>query len=127
MRVPLFDFGRTTARVEGTVAVQHQAVANYEKAVLNAFREVRDALSDVRETIESARSAELREASAQEAFRVAEARQASGQLPLADHLLARRLLAESKVAVARVRSDRIGAQVDLIKALGGARVETAAK
>lgn len=127
MRVPLFDFGRTTARVEGTVAVQHQAAANYEKAVLNAFREVRDALSDVRETIVSARSAELREASAQEAFRVAEARQAAGQLPLVDHLLARRLLAESKVAVARVRSDRIGAQVDLIKALGGARVETAAK
>ena len=58
---------------------------------------------------------------------MAEARQAAGQLPLVDHVLARRLLAESKVAVARVRSDRIGAQVDLIKALGGARVETTAK
>jgi len=123
MRVPLFDFGRTAARVEGAVAVQHQAVANYEKAVLTAFREVRDALTDVRETIESARAAEVREASAQEAFRVAEVRQAAGQLPLAEHLLARRLLAESTVAVARVRYDRIGAQVDLIKALGGARVE----
>ena len=127
MRVPLFDFGRTAARVEGAVAVQHQAAATYEKAVLTAFREVRDALSDVRETIESARSAESREASAQEAFRVAAARQAAGELPLADFLLARRLLAESKVAVARVRYDRIGAQVDLIKALGGARVDAAAK
>jgi multidrug efflux system outer membrane protein len=127
LRVPLFDFGRTAARVEGAVAVQHQAVANYEKAILNAFREVRDALSDVRETIESAQSAERREASAQEAFRVAEARQAAGQLPLSDHLIARRMLAESKVAVARVRYDRIGAQVDLIKSLGGARVEVSAK
>jgi len=127
MRVPLFDFGRTAARVEGAVAVQHQAAANYEKAVLNALREVRDALTDVRETIAAARAAEVREAAALEAFRVAEARAAVGQLPLAEHLLARRLLAESKAAVARVRYDRIGAQVDLIKALGGARVETAAK
>ena len=34
---------------------------------------------------------------------------------------ARRALAESQLAVARVRQDRLGAQVDLIKALGGAR------
>lgn len=127
LRAPVFDFGRGAARVEGAVALQHQAAATYEKAVLTAFREVRDALSDVRETIESARAAELREASAQEAFRVAEVRQAAGQLPLAEHLLARRLLAESTAAVARVRHDRIGAQVDLIKALGGARVEVPAK
>jgi multidrug efflux system outer membrane protein len=127
LRAPVFDFGRGAARVEGAVALQHQAAATYEKAVLTAFREVRDALSDVRETIESARAAELREASAQEAFRVAEVRQAAGQLPLSEHLLARRLLAESTAAVARVRHDRIGAQVDLIKALGGARVEVPAK
>lgn len=127
LRAPVFDFGRGAARVEGAVALQHQAAATYEKAVLTAFREVRDALSDVRETIESARAAELREASAHEAFRVAEARRAAGQLPLAEHLLARRLLAESTAAVARVRHDRIGAQVDLIKALGGARVEVPAK
>jgi outer membrane protein TolC len=36
-------------------------------------------------------------------------------------LTARRVLAESQVAVARVRLDRLGAQVDLVKALGGAR------
>lgn len=127
LRVPLFDFGRTTARVEGAVALQHQAAANYEKAVLTAFREVRDALTDVRETIAAAQAAALRESAAREAFRVAEARQAVGQLPLTEHLLARRLLAESTAAVARVRYDRIGAQVDLIKALGGARIEAAAK
>ncbi len=127
LRAPVFDFGRGAARVEGAVALQHQAAATYEQAVLSAFREVRDALSDVRETIESARAAELRASSAHEAFRVAEARRAVGQLPLAEHLLARRLLAESTAAVARVRHDRIGAQVDLIKALGGARIEAAAR
>ena len=49
------------------------------------------------------------------------ARRAQGQLDPLEFLVARRLLAESQVAVARVRLDRIGAQVDLVKALGGHR------
>ncbi len=123
LRVPLLDYGRTAARVDGAVAVQHQAVATYEKTVFNAFREVRDALVDVRETMQAADAAARREESSLEAFRVAEAKQGQGQIGPLDFLLSRRLLAESKAAVAKVRYDRVIAQVDLIKALGGARVE----
>ncbi len=126
LKVPLLDYGRTAARVEGAVAVQHQAAATYEKTVLNAFREVRDALVDVRETIQAAEAAVRREESSREAFRVAEAKQGQGQIGPLDFLLSRRLLAESQAAVAKVRYDRVMAQVDLIKALGGARVEVAA-
>ena len=125
LKVPLLDYGRTAARVEGAVAVQHQAAATYEKTVLNAFREVRDALVDVRETMQAAEAAVRREESSREAFRVAEAKQGQGQIGPLDFLLSRRLLAESQAAVAKVRYDRIMAQVDLIKALGGARVEVA--
>lgn len=121
MGVPIFDFGRTAARVDAAVAVQRQAAAAYEKAVLTAFREVRDALSDVRETMASAQAAARREQAAREAFRIAEARRKQGQLDPLEFLAARRSLAESQVAVARVRLDRLGAQVDLVKALGGAR------
>ena len=123
LNVPLFDFGRTAARMEGAVAAQHQAASLYEKTVLNAFREVRDALVDVRETLAAAQAAERRENSAQEAFRVAQARQKQGQISPMEFLTARRLLAESQAAVAKVRFDRLGAQVDLIKALGGAPVD----
>lgn len=123
LKVPVFDFGRTAARVEGAIAVQHQAAANYEKTVLTAFREVRDALVDVRETMLADAAAGRREVAAREAFRVADARRAAGQLSPWEYLQARRLWAESQVAVARVRADRLGAQVDLIKALGGARVD----
>ena len=123
LNVPLFDFGRTAARVEGAVAAQHQAATLYEKTVLNAFREVRDALVDVRETLAAAQAAERRENSAKEVFRVAEARQKQGQISPTEFLTARRLLAESQAAVAKVRFDRFGAQVDLIKALGGAPVD----
>lgn len=123
---PLLDFGRTSARVDQAVAAQRQAAAAYEKAVLTAFREVRDALSDVRETMVAMQAAERREQSAREAYRIAEERQRQGQLSPSEFLAARRLLAESQAAVARVRLDRIGAQVDLIKALGGARPDQVA-
>ena len=121
MSVPLLDFGRTAARVDATIAAQHQAAAAYEKAVLTAFREVRDALTDVRETMISMQAASRRANAAQEAFRIAAARRDQGQIAPLEFLAARRLLAESQVAVARVRLDRLGAQVDLVKALGGAR------
>lgn len=127
MSIPLLDFGRTSARVDQAVAAQRQAAAAYEKAVLTAFREVRDALADVRETMVAMQAAERREKSAREAFRIAEERQRQGQLSPAEFLIARRLLAESQAAVARVRLDRIGAQVDLVKALGGARPDQVAQ
>ena len=123
LRFPLLDNGRGAARVDVAVAAQHQAVAVYEKATLNAFREVRDALADVRETSAAWEAAERRRLAAAEAIRVAEVRDRTGQSPLADLLAARRGFAESQLAVARVRLDRLGAQVDLIKALGGARPE----
>ena len=123
LNIPVFDYGRTAARVEGAVAAQHQAAVLYEKTVLNAFREVRDALVDVRETLTATQAAERRESSAKEAFRVAQARQKQGQISPVEFLTARRLLAESQASVARVRFDRLGAQVDLVKALGGAPVD----
>jgi multidrug efflux system outer membrane protein len=125
LRYPLLDFGRGAARVEGAVAEQHQAVAAYEKAYLNALREVRDALVDVRETAASAAAAARRARAADEAFRIATERARQGQTGPMELLAARRLLAESQVAVARVRLERIGAQVDLVKALGGARPDVA--
>ena len=122
LRVPVLDFGRTTARVDAAIALQHQAAVNYEKTVLQAFREVRNALVDVRETSLASEAAEQRETAAREAFRVAESRYQQGQMTPFDFLSARRLLVESQSGVAKVRADRIGAHLDLIKALGGSVV-----
>ncbi len=125
LRYPLLDFGRGAARVEGAVAEQHQAAAAYEKAFLNACREVRDALVDVRETAAAAAAADRRAKASDEAFRIAEERSRQGQIGPMELLAACRLRAESQVAVARVRLDRLAAQVDLVKALGGARPDVA--
>jgi len=127
LQLPIFDAGRGAARVDAAVAVRNQAAAAYEQAVLNAFREVRDALVDVRETAAAARAAERRARAAREAFRVAEARQGAGQAGPSELLVARRDQAESLAAVAAVRLERIAAQVDLIRALGGARPDESAK
>lgn len=109
--------------MDGAVAGQHQAAALYEKTLLNAFREVRDALVDVRETMLVTQAAERRESSSDEVLRVADARYKQGQTTPQEFLTARRLRAETQAAIAKVRLDRLGAQVDLIKALGGAPVE----
>ena len=125
LRYPLFDFGRGAARVDGAVAEQHQAAAAYEKAFLNACREVRDALVDVRETAASASAAARRALAADEAYRIATVRSREGQAGPMELLAARRLRAESQVAVAKVRQDRLAAQVDLVRALGGVRPDVA--
>jgi multidrug efflux system outer membrane protein len=127
MQLPIFDAGRGAARVDAVVAVRNQAAAAYEQSVLNAFREVRDALVDVRETAAAASAAERRARAARDAFRVAEARQGAGQAGPSELLVARRDQAESLAAVAEVRLERIAAQVDLIRALGGARPDEPAK
>jgi multidrug efflux system outer membrane protein len=127
MQLPIFDAGRGAARVDAAVAVRNQAAAAYEQSVLNAFREVRDALVDVRETAAAASAAERRARAARDAFRVAEARQGAGQAGPSELLVARRDQAESLAAVAEVRLERIAAQVDLIRALGGARPDEPAK
>lgn len=125
--VPVLDFGRGAARVEGAVAQRQQAAAAYEQAVLNAFREVRDALVDVRETTAAAKSAAQMAAASEESLRIARARQAVGQDGPDELLRARRLHAEARAAVAGVRAARIAAQVDLIRVLGGARPDEPAK
>jgi multidrug efflux system outer membrane protein len=127
MQLPIFDAGRGAARVDAAVAVRNQAAAAYEQSVLNAFREVRDALVDVRETAAAASAAERRARAARDAFRVAEARQGAGQAGPSELLVARRDQAESLAAVAEVRLERIAAQVDLIRALGGARPDEPSK
>ncbi len=121
LRAPLFDAGRLAARVDAAIAAQHQAVAAYEGAARNAFREVRDALAEVRETALAAEAADRRETAAAEVLRVAAARGAAGQAPPTELLEARRAQAESQLAVARVRQERLEAQLALIRSLGGSR------
>mgnify|MGYP002146100933 CR=1 FL=1 len=49
--MPLFDAGRTSARVDQATARQKQALAGYQKTVHTAFKEVNDALVGLRDLL----------------------------------------------------------------------------
>ncbi len=70
---PIFNAGKSRARVEAEKAKTEQALNRYEQVVLNAFREVEDALVSV-QTYRSEHEARLRQLdAAREGLEVAEA------------------------------------------------------
>lgn len=119
--IPLLDWGRTEARVAGAVGVRNEAAANYNRTILNAFREVRDALSNLRELGNSVVASQQRLAAAKEVLRIEKARLARGETAPMAELQARRLVAESQTVLLQVTLLQLGAEVDLVQALGGAR------
>jgi multidrug efflux system outer membrane protein len=123
--VPLLDWGRTQAHVDAAVGVRNEAAANYNRTILTAFREVRDALSGLNELGISTTAAKQRLASAQEALRIEKARLSRGEVNPLSELVARRTVAESQIALTQILLQQLGAEVDLVQALGGARPDVA--
>jgi multidrug efflux system outer membrane protein len=117
--VPLLDWGRTNARVDGATARRDQAIATYRKTAETAFREVADALSDVRQYRELQRSLEERAAIARDTLDLVSTRYRSGYSAYLEVLDAQRTANDAEQAVARNRLALLSASVNLMKALGG--------
>ncbi len=117
--VPVFDAGRTTARVEQAEARQKQLLANYRKAVQTAFKEVNDALVGLRQSsaIEQAQTA--RRDTSQQSLHLTELREAAGYSGQLEVLEARRTSNDAELAQVNARQARLTAAVELFKALGG--------
>lgn len=119
LTIPIFDAGRTGARVDQASAAQAENLANYRKTLQTAFREVNDAIVNLHEFAneESAFSAQV-EAS-QKAFALAQKRYESGYSGYNDLLDTQRTLNTAQLLYLSSRKNRLGASVDLFKALGG--------
>ncbi len=117
--VPLLDWGRTTARVEGATARKDEALATYRKTVESAFREVADALTDVRRANDKQRELEDRAATARDTLEIVNARYRSGLSPFLEVLDAQRTSNEAEFTVVLNRLQLLNASVALMKALGG--------
>ena len=119
LTMPIFDAGRTGARVDQASAAQAENLANYRKTLQTAFREVNDAIVNLHEFAneESAFSAQV-EAS-QKAFALAQKRYESGYSGYNDLLDTQRTLNTAQLLYLSSRKNRLGASVDLFKALGG--------
>ncbi|HEY4999298.1 MAG TPA: TolC family protein, partial [Usitatibacter sp.] len=117
--MPLLDWGRTTARVEGAEARKLQALATYRKAAETAFSEVADALTEVRQANATQRELEDRAATARDTLQIVNARYRSGLSAYLEVLDAQRTANDAELSVVRNRLALLNASVSLMKALGG--------
>jgi len=119
LSMPIFDAGRTGARVDQASALQKEALANYRKTVQTAFKEVNDALVGVREYDEEESANRAQVAAARRALELSQARYEAGYSGFMDVLDAQRTTNSAQLQYLGSRRNRLAVAVDLFKALGG--------
>lgn len=117
--MPIIDFGRTSARVDQARALNEQSLVAWQNSLQVAYKEVRDALVNLREygEIETARDAQV--SNADQALKLARMRYDAGYSGYLEVLDAQRTANDVLLAQIATRQARLGAAVDLFKALGG--------
>lgn len=117
--MPIIDFGRTSARVDQARALNEQSLVAWQNSLQVAYKEVRDALVNLREygEIETARDAQV--SNADQALKLARTRYDAGYSGYLEVLDAQRTANDVLLAQIATRQARLGAAVDLFKALGG--------
>lgn len=116
---PIVDFGRTGALVNTAKAQREEALADYQQTIRQAFKQVLDTISAQRtsEAREKAQTAQVNARS--ETLRLANARYKAGYSNYLEVLDAQRLLYQSQLERVIAKRDRLIAEVNLYKALGG--------
>lgn len=115
----LFDGGRIRQQIEIQNAVQEQAVATYESTVLTAIEDVERALVSfdaARRRLESLREATT---AAENAATLARSQYGAGLADFESVLITERSVLTLQDGVAQTEGDRLGALIQLYKALGG--------
>lgn len=116
---PVFDFGRSRARVETAEALREQAELRYRAAVAIAFAEVRDALLFYQTSGDRLAAIEVQVEIARRTGALAQIRYREGYIGILELLDAQRVLLQADLALAQVRANRFAAAATLYKALGG--------
>ena len=119
LAMPIFDAGRTGARVDQASAAQKEALATYRKTVQTAFREVNDALVSLRELGEEEAATRNQATAAKRTLSLAQARYEAGYVAYLEVLDAQRTANSAQLSLLSVQRNRLAAAVDLFKALGG--------
>lgn len=119
LSMPIFDAGRTGARVDQATAAQQESLAVYRKTLQAAFKDVADALVNLRELADEEHANQLQVKAARRALDLAQARYEAGYSAYMDVLDAQRTANTAQLQYLVSRKNRLGAAVDLFKALGG--------
>jgi multidrug efflux system outer membrane protein len=119
LSMPIFDAGRTGARVDQATATQQESLAIYRKTVQTAFREVSDAIVNLQEYADEEAAFSAQVTASKRALDLAQARYESGYSGYMDLLDTQRTLNTAQLLFLASRQYRLAAAVDLFKALGG--------
>jgi NodT family efflux transporter outer membrane factor (OMF) lipoprotein len=116
---PIFDGGRSRARIDRSRAVTQEAVANYRATVLRAFSEVETSLAAVAARRAQCATLARQLAAAAEAVEVARIQYRTGLTDFLGVLEAERTFNRVRDQVAAVDGEAADAEVSLFRALGG--------
>ena len=117
--LPLFDGGLRRARVAQARAELDEASAQYRGVVLAAFQQVEDNLSLLQELGREAEQEDAAASAANESQTLATHRYEEGVVNYLDVVTAQTVALQAKRNAEQVRTRRLQASVDLIRALGG--------
>ena len=119
LHLPVFDFGRLSARTDQTVAQQKQLLANYQRSVQNAFVDVNNALIKVRHGADLESAAQAAVNAADSSLKLANVRYKAGYSQFLEVLVAQGTYNDAWLNLIQEKRDRLLATVELYKALGG--------
>lgn len=115
----IFDAGLRRAQLRGAHAQWDQASAEYRQTVLTAFREVEDDLALLQQLGIEAKQEDQAFAAAQQTLNIATNRYREGIVNYLDVVTAQTAALSAQRNAETIRTRRLQASVDLIRALGG--------
>ena len=119
LSLPIFAGGRNKANYRRSEAVFEESVANYRQQVLVAFGEVEDSLSGIRHLADQSSAQQRAVTNARRAVDLATQRYRSGIVSYIEVVDASRDALQAERDNAQLAGQRLIADVQLIKALGG--------
>ncbi len=119
LTAPIFDAGKLAALADAERARYKQALATYDQTIQTSFREVADALNNVAQFAATEIDLQASVNSSREALRLATRRYEAGYSGYLEVLDSQRSANISELLVIRNRQALLGADVDLMTALGG--------
>ncbi|HWF20195.1 MAG TPA: efflux transporter outer membrane subunit [Verrucomicrobiae bacterium] len=123
--LPIFAGGRLRANYHRSQAAFAEAAGQYQQQVLVAFGDVEDSLSDIHYLADQAAAQERAVSHSKRASDLATERYTSGIVSYLEVVDASRDLLQSERSAAQLAGQRLIADVQLIKSLGGGWSETA--
>jgi NodT family efflux transporter outer membrane factor (OMF) lipoprotein len=122
--LPLFDGGQRAGALRRARGEYEEAVANYDKAVVQALQDVANAITVRRGAQASIEHARQATAASQDAYNLITLRYRAGLTTYLDVLTDENALVTSRRQLNDLEAQAIGADVTLIRALGGGFEDT---